>query len=153
MTRCLVMDDAALRRFWGKVALPDHPDGCWVWIGSRNPKGYGRFKIDGKPSQAHRAAYATFMGPIPAGLVLDHIACDNPPCVNPRHLSPVTARVNTVRDGSRAPTAVNARKTQCPQGHPLSGDNLAAWEFPRRICLTCYRERRRERYAQKRKVS
>lgn len=42
-------------------------------------------------------------------------------CVNPDHLEAVTPRENVLR--SLSPCAVNARKTHCASGHPLSGEN------------------------------
>jgi hypothetical protein len=45
---------------------------------------------------AHRHFSEIHIGPIPPGLVLDHL-CNNPPCVNPAHLEPVTAKENMRR--------------------------------------------------------
>ena len=39
----------------------------------------------------------------------------------------------------------NSIKTHCPQGHPLSGDNLLAYDLARgkRSCKTCHAARTR----------
>lgn len=68
---------------------------CLVWVGSRDRGGYG-FTSDGtKTIKAHRLSYQIHKGPIPEGLLVMH-SCDNPPCVNPAHLSVGTARDNTL---------------------------------------------------------
>src|SRR5690606_32428514 len=71
-------------RFWGKVDVRG-PSECWPWKASTWPSGYGQFRMDGRPTGAHRVAYAVTRGDIPAGLHVLH-RCDNPPCVNPNHL-------------------------------------------------------------------
>lgn len=79
-------------RFWAKVEKTDH---CWLWSGAIGGWGYGTFNLgDKKYVRAHRYAYATTVGDIPEGKVLDHI-CRVRHCVNPDHLRVVSQRENT----------------------------------------------------------
>jgi hypothetical protein len=123
-------------RFWSKVEkIPFHE--CWEWSGPTY-NGYGMFVVQNKNKRAHRVAYELCVGPIPPGLVLDHL-CRNPSCVRPDHLEAVTDRGNILR-GVGA-TARNAVKTHCVHGHPLEGANCyrgPAGAF--RECRTCLRK-------------
>lgn len=117
----------------------DGPNGCRVWTRCRDKLGYGLIqRKPGRSPSAHKNSYETFVGPVPEGLVLDHL-CRNPSCINPAHLEPVPQRENVLR-GISLP-ALNAKKTHCVHGHPLSGDNviIVARERDRRICVTCKR--------------
>ncbi len=83
--------------FWSKVVIPtDVITGCWLFTEYKNPGGYGRVRLRGRKTLAHRAAYELVRGPIPEGLTLDHL-CRNRICVNPAHLEPVTGSENTRR--------------------------------------------------------
>ena len=59
-------------------------ESCWLWIGSKDNKGYGKTNIGSKIMAAHRAFYETFVGPINDMFVCH--SCDIPSCVNPDHL-------------------------------------------------------------------
>lgn len=107
--------------------------GCWEWTGAKNAGGYGVCR----GQQAHRASYELLVGPIPAGLQLDHL-CRNRACVNPDHLEPVTRKVNILRGEGVA--AKNARKTHCLNGHELTGHNLIQHKGGRE-CRACARRR------------
>jgi len=86
--------DGARARFWAKVDIAGS-DECWEWSGGRNAKGYGIFFLGGS-RLAPRVAYEMSLGQIPGGMCVRH-SCDNPPCVNPSHLSTGTPSDN-VRD-------------------------------------------------------
>lgn len=107
--------------------------GCWLFTGC-NTRGYGSLAgNDGKTQRAHRLAYELLVGPIPAGLHVDHlchkrdgscpggVTCLHRRCVNPAHLKPTTQRENSLRGMSFS--AANIRKTHCAQGHEFSPAN------------------------------
>jgi hypothetical protein len=80
-----------MSRFWNKVKKTQT---CWLWLGARDPDGYGKFKISRKVLRAHRIAYAlAFKIPFNFPGIILH-KCDTPSCVRPSHLTHGTHQDN-----------------------------------------------------------
>lgn len=133
-------------RFWGKVNPDAGASDCWEWDGVLLSNGYAIFQSGGKRILAHRYSYELHVGPIPDGLVIDHL-CRNRRCVNPDHLEPVTQAENARRGFS--PPALAARKDHCIRGHLYTTENTRISRRGWRTCLTCENDLRRT----KRKVA
>ncbi len=129
-------------RFWERVGSFE-PEGCWPWKGFVNDRGYGSLTINGRSYKAHRLSYEWANGPIPEGLQIDHL-CRVRHCVNPGHMEAVTQATNIRRGVS--PTAKNARKTHCPQGHHYDEENTYVKPSGYRICRICKRENHNAMY-------
>lgn len=96
------------------LITPDPNTGCWLWNGSVDDNGYSHCFVGRSDWLVHRLMYVLFIGTHLQSRQLDHL-CGGPSgdgpegsdklrrrCVNPRHLEPVTARVNILRRDRRA---------------------------------------------------
>lgn len=136
-------------QFWTRVIKPAIGEphiACWKWQGYHNADGYSVYTYKGETVRVHRLAYELAIGPIPDGLVIDHL-CRHRWCVNPHHLEAVTNRENLLRGDCIA--AANAAKTHCPGGHEYTEANTYRRPDGRRVCRQCQRETCRRYKAQK----
>lgn len=131
-------------RIMRRVTKPDGEYGCWISSLGRLPSGYSTVAVwdpeAGRawPRRSHRVVYEHYRGPIPAGLVIDHL-CSERACVNPAHLEPVTISENTRRGDS--PAAITRRLGVCRRGHEMTPDNVLVHH----TCRTCEKLGRRRR--------
>ncbi|PKV80891.1 hypothetical protein ATK86_5328 [Nocardia fluminea] len=117
-----------------------HRNGCWLWLGPTDRKGYGRWSSakHGERGLAHRISLARVSEPEDPSLFACH-HCDNPPCVNPAHLYWGTVQDNT-RDMVTRKGVHNkgVHLTHCNRGHELRGTNLRiVGKSETRKCRTC----------------
>lgn len=145
----------AEERFWERVDK-NGPNGCWIFRARLTNCGYchhylsgSRKRGDYKEQLAHRYSWELHNGPIPDGLVIDHL-CRVRNCVNPAHMRVVTFRQNTLENNT-SPIAAKAVATHCQNGHEFTRENTALIRYARkkkdgtrgperasRLCLTCY---------------
>lgn len=112
---------------------------CWLWMGGRQPKGYGVFRwydSAGKTEYlAHRFSYDFYVGPIPTDLMVDH-TCQNKSCVNPAHLRLVDALTNIYENSNHVATLPT-----CKNGHPKTPENRRPRADRGFACIPCERAR------------
>lgn len=115
----------------------EYRNGCLVWNGARGAGGYGVFGIHREHLGAHRLglvhrwAYSHLVGPIPAGMQLDHL-CGVRNCWAPWHLEPVSALEN-VRRSSKV------QRTRCLRGHEYDRVVTKRDGTTYRHCTSCHR--------------
>ena len=107
------------QRFWPNV---DTSGDCWLWTGHLNSKGYGgATRGDGSRTYAHRLSYELHHGPIPEGVLVDHL-CHVRHCVNPAHL-----RLATPDENQQNRAGADKRSRTGVRGvHPLPNGRYAA---------------------------
>lgn len=126
--------------------------GCWVWIGHKNEKGYGKIRYKGKVLMAHRVS---LVNKLKRELLRGECAChrcDNPSCINPDHLWAGT-RLQNNRDAIKKGRFVfNVKKDACRKGHEMNDENVYLYShggYIHRKCVRCRNERMNAYYRKK----
>lgn len=128
----------------------DEVNGCHIFRGAKDSSGYGHVAIGSKMVKVHRLAWERENGPIPAGLVIDHI-CRNRACCNVEHLRLVTRQTNAT-ENSTSEAAINAAKTHCKHGHEFTPSNTIRKKNGRE-CRTCKQINKRRENQRNRDMS
>ena len=99
-----VIPDKIIARFWGHVDRGAAGD-CWLWRDHADKDGYGRFIYQVNGVRHHHPATHLALhldGKVrPPDWPFALHSCDNPPCVNPAHLSWGTNAENMVHRSVR----------------------------------------------------
>lgn len=144
--------DGLRRRFERKVRQSAE---CWTWTGTKSYQGYGSLRNEsGQMEKAHRVAWRIYVGEIPLGsgphgtCVLHR--CDNPSCVNPKHLFLGSNRENAIDRQRKGRTKSldlgpkkNAARPTCPRGHLVNDCNTGRRLNGSRYCRVCQAARAR----------
>lgn len=135
-------------KFWESTDKRTEEE-CWPWVGGTRGNDrwkYGIIWMNGKLESAHRFSWVLFNGAIPAlkdadsrGTCILH-KCDNPLCVNPKHLFTGTHKDN-MRDKLAKNRDGNKNKTHCPAGHEYNFKNTYITKKGLRMCRECARIR------------
>src|SRR5689334_13012943 len=96
----LASPDLVAERLVARSALASDGSGCIRWQGAHTPKGYGLISVEGRGRRVHILAHLLWIGDIPEGCEIDHVAkrgCRWRDCLNPQHLEAVTHVENIAR--------------------------------------------------------
>ena len=134
------------RERWERSFIKRGDDECWPWTGTTTPAGYGQISVSGrKRTMATRVSWEIHHGTTwPAGLLALH-SCDNPGCVNPRHIRPGTQREN-IHDCLERGRHPASNADRCKNGHIYTAETTYLG-YGYRSCRICMNARSRRAYA------
>ena len=118
-------------------------NGCLLWTGWTDIKGYGHTSFHGKNERTHRVMWELVKGQIPKDKILCH-TCDMPACCNVEHLW-----LGTVWENGQDAKAKRRCKYQkvdaCIHGHKFTPENTRLTKLGHRQCRLCQRIALRKR--------
>lgn len=80
----MICDVTFEERFWTRINK-DGANGCWLWTGAKNDRGYGHLCLNRRFLYTHRIAYELLVRKLGPKEWCLH-KCDTPLCANPDHL-------------------------------------------------------------------
>lgn len=101
------LTEKQLAKYWQRVDKQGAND-CWPWLGHTDKDGYGRVSLNSSQWLAPRIA-VSLVNKMPCNLQIRHL-CNNPICVNPKHLIPGTSKEDC-EDRRRAGTMLLGEKS------------------------------------------
>lgn len=118
-----------LERLLNKIVINQHTD-CWEWQGGTNNIGYGMIRDEKKMRTTHRVSYEEHNNTkIPRFMCVCH-TCDNPKCVNPKHLW-LGTMMDNVKD------MFNKGRAKAFGG---KGGGMTGKKMPTTLCIHCNRD-------------
>ena len=127
------MYDGMVAAFWAQVEIRGENQ-CWHWTGAKTSRGYGRPMFNGRRRMAHRWSLEFATGDSGDGRLALH-SCDNPRCVNPKHLrwgtqlENIQDRVFRGRNGSACGSSNGAAKLDANQVRSIRADSRTGREI------------------------
>lgn len=138
-----------IERFLENVDTSAGPDACHLWTGRRTLDGYGRFNTGGKEFKATRWILGHHRGTPLDGQEWALHHCDNPPCMNLRHIYIGDVLQNNRDRVARGRSGKKPPRTRCPNGHKYTPETVREGKGTHK-CLICHRERQNRKNDQRR---
>lgn len=161
--RCAALQDVLVARHRVQTEIEETDEGCWLWTGAIESQGYGRVNAGPIRDYAHRIAYRIYLGPIPPGLIVDHVchsradwcrggrSCRHRRCVRGDHLEAVPFKENVRRGrAGRYDRGPNCRRALHAMTEANTIFKVGADGKQVRTCRACKNAADRERRRRKR---
>lgn len=131
---------ATLNQRFDRFVSPEPNSGCWLWLGTVTNGGYGIMRINGATRPATHISLQLNGTPRPHSEAFACHKCDNPSCVNPKHLFWGTQNDNMADQRGKGRHWATV-KLYCKSGHRWTTENTRIGKDGRKNCRTCEQDR------------